>query len=235
MLAIEKLTAGYDGAPVIQSVSLNIQPGEVLTVLGRNGAGKSTLLKSILGLTRIRSGSVTFEGRCLNGMKPRDILCLGVAHVPEGRRIFPDLTVMENLSLGLALRREKCDEKLVVGEVMEMFPVLKDRADLSGGLLSGGEQQVLAIARALVAGPRLVLLDEPSLGLAPIICEKIVDLLQRLPERGTSILLVEQNVRLALRIAQRFLVLENGQVAMEGPAERLARDPQLTAAYLGAN
>jgi branched-chain amino acid transport system ATP-binding protein len=235
MLAIENLTAGYDGAPVIQSVSLDIQPGEVLTVLGRNGAGKSTLLKSILGLTRIRSGSVSFEGRCLNGMRPRDILCLGMAHVPEGRRIFPDLTVMENLSLGLALRREKCDEKSVVGEVIEMFPVLKERADFPGGLLSGGEQQMLAIARALVAGPRLVLLDEPSLGLAPIVCEKIIDLLKRLPEQGTSILLVEQNVRLALRLARRFLVLESGQVAMEGPAERLTSDPQLAAAYLGAN
>jgi branched-chain amino acid transport system ATP-binding protein len=235
MLAIENLTAGYDGASIIQSVSLNIRPGEALAVLGRNGAGKSTLLKSILGLTRIHSGSVAFAGCRLNGMKPSDILCLGMAHVPEGRRIFPNLTVMENLRLGLTLRRDKADEKSKVEQIMEMFPVLKVRADSQGGLLSGGEQQMLAIARALVARPRLLLLDEPSLGLAPIVCEKIIDLLKRLPERGTSILLVEQDVRIALRLAQRFLVLESGHVAMEGPAARLASDPQLAVAYLGAN
>jgi len=235
MLTIEDLVAGYEGAPVIQSVSLEMRAGEVLAVLGRNSAGKSTLLRSILGLTRVLQGSISFEGQILNGRKSRDIMRLGVAHVPEGRRIFPDLTVMENLSLGLALRKEKSGDRSALEEVMEMFPILRARSKSRGGLLSGGEQQMLAIARALVAGPRLVLLDEPSLGLAPIVCEKIIDLLRRLPERGTSILLVEQNVRLALKIAHRYVVLQNGKVAMQGGAEHLARNPQLVAAYVGAN
>ena len=235
MLVVEDLTAGYDGAPVIRGVSFQIQQGEVLAVLGRNGAGKTTLLKSLLGLTHIHSGCISFDGQSLLRMKPQEIMRLGVAHVPEGRHIFPDLTVMENLNLGMALRRGKGDEKSDVKAIMDMFPVLQERADCRGGLLSGGEQQMLAIGRALVARPRLVLLDEPSLGLAPMVCEKIIDLLQRLPEQGTSILLVEQNVRLALRLAQRYLVLDSGHSAMEGSAERLASDPQLAAAYLGAN
>jgi branched-chain amino acid transport system ATP-binding protein len=211
MLQVEGLVAGYGGAAVLQGVSFSVEAAEIVAVLGPNGAGKTTLLKSILRLTRIHRGRVMFNGRDLAGLQPHQITRLGIALVPEGRRIFPDLTVRENLALGEAMATCKNCPRFDRQAVLELFPILRERLDTPGGLLSGGEQQMLAIGRALLSNPRLLMMDEPSLGLAPLVVAEILSVLKQLPEAGASVLLVEQNVGIAARLANRFLFLENGR------------------------
>jgi branched-chain amino acid transport system ATP-binding protein len=211
MLQVEGLVAGYDGAAVLQGVSFSLQAAGIIAVLGPNGAGKTTLLKSILHLTRIHRGRVMFNGRDLAGLQPHQITRLGIALVPEGRRIFPDLTLGENLSLGEAMATRKNCAGFDRKAVLELFPILRKRLDTPGGLLSGGEQQMLAIGRALLSNPTLLMMDEPSLGLAPLVVAEILSVVKKLPEAGASVLLVEQNVGVAARLANRFLFLENGR------------------------
>jgi branched-chain amino acid transport system ATP-binding protein len=217
----------------LHGIDLEVREGEVVALLGANGAGKSTTLRVISGTVRLAGGSVSFEGRSLVRHGPRTAIRLGIAHCPEGRRIFPAMTLRENLELGVtALRR--ADREAAIGEMLELFPILADRLGQLGGTLSGGEQQMLAIGRALVARPRLLMLDEPSLGLAPLIVHQVADLIRRLQERGMTILLVEQNAALALSLSGRAYILENGRVALGGESADLAGDPRVRAAYLGS-
>jgi len=210
-----------------------VRPGEIVTLIGANGAGKTTTLRTISGLVKPRQGQVLLEGRDITRLPPHEIAALGVGHVPEGRRIFPRLTVLENLEMGAYLVRDPKELQRRLQAVFELFPRLYERQDQPGGTLSGGEQQMLAIARALMMGPKIMLLDEPSMGLAPVLVETIFDVLRRLNEEGTTILLVEQNAHMALQVAHRGYVIETGRIVLEGPAAQLAQDPQVQAAYLG--
>jgi len=238
-LQIRSLSVRYDTVAALQGISLELAEGEILAVLGANGAGKSTLLKTISGLVKAESGSVEYAGENLFAVPPHDLVRRGIAHVPEGRRVFSTLTVEENLRLGVhALRDLKAgaDYGKSREHCFELFPILKQRRRQLAGTLSGGEQQMLAIARALVAKPRLLLLDEPSLGLAPIVMKDIFRTIAAIrKEEGISILLVEQNAKQALSVADRALILELGKAAMEGKAADLAGDESIKAAYLGGH
>lgn len=234
VLSVKNLHAGYEGAEVLRGVTLVVREGETVVILGANGAGKTTLLMAISGLIPSYLGVIELGGLSLRGLKPNEIMRMGVAHVPEGRLIFPELTVSENLSLAARLRFDRRTARQQVEEVLEEFPKLRDRIRVAAGLLSGGEQQMMAIARALVTRPRLLLLDEPSLGLAPVIADQVFDLLERIKSRGTTILLVEQNAELALALATRVYVMETGTVILSELAETLRIDAQLADAYLGS-
>jgi branched-chain amino acid transport system ATP-binding protein len=234
MLELAGLSVAYGIVDALKAVSLTVEPGEIVAMVGANGAGKTTTLSAISGIVRPKAGTVSFNGRRLNGLPVEDIVRLGLAHAPEGRRIFPGLTVAENLVAGAAtqsgadLRQETADF------VYELFPRLAERRRQSGWSLSGGEQQMLAIGRALMGRPKLLMLDEPSLGLAPIIVEQLFDTLVALNKRiGLAILLVEQNAALALEISRRAYVLEAGAVVLSGASGDLANDPRVQAAYLG--
>jgi branched-chain amino acid transport system ATP-binding protein len=230
LLEVADLSVSYGAIRALRGVSLHVREGEIVAVLGPNGAGKSTLLKAITGVVRPHGGAIRFLGERLDGHTPESIVRRGVSMVPEGRRLFPGLTVRENLEVGgYTQRRGAADTR----EVLETFPILADRAGQMAGTLSGGEQQQLAIARSLMARPRLMLLDEPSLGLAPLIVDRIMSLLTDLRRRGVTILLVEQNVHRALEIADRAYVLAVGQVVMGGDAADLARTGSLERTYLG--
>jgi branched-chain amino acid transport system ATP-binding protein len=234
MLAVDQLVVAYGLVDVLKGVSLNVEAGEIVAIVGANGAGKTTLLSAISGLVHAKAGTVSFNGQSLSGRAVEDIVRLGLAHAPEGRRIFPGLTVAENLLAGAAARprSEPVEERLAF--VYGLFPRLKERRRQRGWSLSGGEQQMLAIGRALMSRPKLLMLDEPSLGLAPIIVEQMFDTIQALNKTaGLSILLVEQNAALALEIAHRAYVLETGSVILSGAANALADDPRVQAAYLG--
>jgi branched-chain amino acid transport system ATP-binding protein len=232
MLEVRDLVAGYGLTRVLEGVSLTVGAGEIVAVLGSNGAGKTTLNMVISGLVKPRGGSVTFDGQVVTGHAPAGIMALGLIHVPEGRKIFPNLTVRENLELG-SYRRAKANRARNTERVFATFPRLRERLRQAAGTLSGGEQQMLAIGRGLMAEPRLLILDEPSLGLSPLLVEEMFALIRRLHADGLAIMLVEQNVAQSLDIADRAYVLENGRFVLSGPAARLREDPALKRAYLG--
>ena len=233
MLEITGLTAGYGPIQAVDSLRLRVDAGEIVTLLGSNGAGKSTTLRSISGLLKQKTGKILFEGQEIQKLTPEKIIVKGISQVPEGRKIFGRLTVEENLDVGAYLVK---DHKIIhqrKEQAFEMFPRLAERRHQKGGTLSGGEQQMLAIGRALMQAPRLLLLDEPSMGLAPLLVEAIFEIIQKLNSEGTTILLVEQNARMALQIAHRAYVLANGRLLMEGSANELAENPEVQKAYLG--
>jgi branched-chain amino acid transport system ATP-binding protein len=234
MLRLRNVRASYGAVEALRGVSLEIDEGEIVTLIGSNGAGKSTTLMSVCGIVPPSSGEILFEGEPIQGMSPDRIVGLGISQVPEGRRIFPDLTVSENLDLGGFLRRDREGLRADRDHVFELFPVLAERRQQAGGTLSGGEQQMLAIFRALMARPRLLLLDEPSMGLAPRVIGQILEIIRKInAEEGTTIFLVEQNANLALRVAGRGYVMENGRIVLEDSAAALAADEEVRRAYLG--
>jgi branched-chain amino acid transport system ATP-binding protein len=234
MLAVDQLCVAYGVVDVLKAVTLTVGSGEIVAIVGANGAGKTTTLSAISGLVQSKSGAVTFEGRPLKGVPVEDVVRLGLAHAPEGRRIFPGLTVAENLLAGAAVRPRSESLEETYDFIYQLFPRLKERRRQRGWSLSGGEQQMLAIGRALMSRPKLLMLDEPSLGLAPIIVEQMFDTIQALNKTtGLSILLVEQNAALALEISNRAYVLETGSVILSGDSKTLANDPRVQAAYLG--
>jgi branched-chain amino acid transport system ATP-binding protein len=232
MLELRDIAVSYGMIDALKGVSLVVRQGEIVALIGANGAGKSTTLMSISGVTPLRSGKVFYNGVELSGCPAHEIVRAGISQVPEGRRIFPRMTVRENLEMGSFIRsaRETSDD---IARVWEMFPVLAERSRQLGGTLSGGEQQMLAIGRALMARPKLLLLDEPSLGLAPIIVSKIFKIIKEINQQGTTILLVEQNAKAALRLAHRAYVMETGKIVMQGEASALEKDPGIKKAYLG--
>jgi len=231
LLRIDDLEVGYGAITALRGVALEVHSGEIVTLIGSNGAGKSTLLRTVSGLLRPRRGAVLFDGENVTYLRPDRIVAKGVCHVPEGRRIFANLTVLENLQMGGYVRRG--GEAQTLERVLSLFPRLRERLRQAGGTLSGGEQQMLAIGRALMAHPKLLLLDEPSLGLAPRLVQQIFDIVQTINASGTTVVLVEQNAQQALRIATRAYVLETGSLVLEGSAAALAADPRVRRAYLG--
>jgi branched-chain amino acid transport system ATP-binding protein len=233
MLAIDNVAVYYGGIQALKGVSLHVEPGELLAIIGANGAGKTTLLRTVSGVLRARSGSIRFEDRELTRLSPFQIVSLGIAHSPEGRQLFGGLTVLENLRLGAVQRSDRAAIARDLAYVFELFPVLKERGVQRAGTLSGGEQQMLAIGRALMARPRLLLLDEPSLGLAPLLVERIFGVIARLKSEHVTLVLVEQNARMALEVADRAYVMETGQIKLHGLASELAKDPAVERAYLG--
>lgn len=233
ILEIDHLTSGYGDLPVLHEVSLKINEGEIYSILGANGAGKSTLLNTLAGTVRATSGRVSFDGVDLTKIKSHMIAEHGLVLVPEGRKLFPDCTVEENLKLGAFHKAARSDTKDSMHEMFEMFPRLAERRNQLAGSLSGGEQQMCAIARGLMAKPKIIMLDEPSLGLAPIVVSQLFELIAELPERGLTVLLVEQNVAEALALSARASVLEQGRFTLTGTAKELLNDPNLQEAYLG--
>ena len=233
MLEVSGINVYYVEVPALRDVTLQVGNGESVTVIGANGAGKSTILKTISGLLRPRAGAIRFNDRDLAALAPFEIAALGIAHVPEGRRIFPELTVQENLEMGSYLPAAKQRRSESMNWVMEIFPRLRERAHQLGGTLSGGEQQMLAIGRGLMLRPQLLMLDEPSLGLAPIMAENTFEKIDEIHRQGISILLVEQNVVRALDLVQRGYVLGNGQIVLQGTAAELKANEQVQDAYLG--
>lgn len=232
LLEVSSLNAGYGKVPVLRDVTFHIREGEVVTVIGPNGAGKSTLLKTISGLVKPNSGEITFRERRIDGMEPYDVTRVGLSYVPEGGRPFPNMTVRDNLLMGAYVNRASLKEG-VLDEVFEIFPVLEERQSQMGRTLSGGEKQMLAVGRGLASRPCLLMLDEPSLGLAPKLVDEIYQKLQTLRELGLTVLLVEQNITYALDLADRGYVLENGRIAMEGSGEELAQSVHIKEHYLG--
>lgn len=234
MLELNQVNAYYGNIHALKDVSMSVKAGEIITLIGANGAGKTTTLMSVSGIVRPSSGTIRFEGRDLRELEPDQIVAAGVCHVPEGRRIFPYLTVQENLDLGAYLRRDTAAIKADLEYVFSLFPILSQRRHQAGGTLSGGEQQMLAISRALMARPRLLLLDEPSLGLAPLIVQQIFEILSQINrESETTIFLVEQNAYMALRIAHRGYVMENGAIVLTDESAVLLENEQVKTAYLG--
>jgi len=234
VLEVRDIHAYYGVSHVIQGVSLEVQKGEIITLIGRNGAGKTTTLKSILGIVPPKSGAILFEGREITRWPTHLIVQRGIAYVPEERRIIPNLTVEENLRLGMLKNRDRSKNRALLDKTFDYFPRLKERLRQRGNSLSGGEQQMLAISRALMTRPRLLLFDEPSLGLAPIIVEQVSKIIRDIHGRGTTVLLVEQNAFMALRLAGRGYVLENGRIVMEGETSNLMADEHVKTAYLGS-
>jgi branched-chain amino acid transport system ATP-binding protein len=233
MLAVDDIHVYYGNIAALKGLSFKVEQGEIVTLLGSNGAGKSTTLRTISGLLRPRRGSLAFEGKRLDGVQAHDVVGLGIAQSPEGRRIFPRMTVSENLDLGAYLRKDAAGIAQDRENVLELFPRLRERIGQKAGTMSGGEQQMLAVARALMARPKLLLLDEPSMGLAPVLVDLIFDTISRIREQGTTVLLVEQNALAALRVADRAYVLESGSLKLAGTAAELAKDPEIVKAYLG--
>ncbi len=234
MLKVNNIHTFYGNIEALKGISLEVAKGEIITLIGANGAGKSTTLMSISGVQVPREGSIELEGEDITRAAPHQIVSMGLSQVPEGRRIFPQLTVVENLAMGAYLRPGKEQIKQDMEYVFSLFPILKSRRNQSGGTLSGGEQQMLAISRALMARPRILLLDEPSLGLAPLIVQQIFDIITRInEEQGVTIFLVEQNANMALKIAHRGYVLQNGQIVKTNSAAALLEDEEVKHAYLG--
>lgn len=233
MLRLANIRASYELIEVIKGVSIEVREGEIVTIIGANGAGKTTTLMTVSGIVKAKGGSIFFEDRDITRLSPHEIVGCGISHVPEGRRIFPGLTVLENLEMGAFLCRDKKEVKDRLGIVYGYFPILSERGRQFGGTLSGGEQQMLAIGRALMCGPRLLLLDEPSLGLAPMVVSKIFDIIKKINKQGVTVLLVEQNARAALMLADRGYVMETGIISMADNAKVLAADKRIREAYLG--
>ncbi|WP_258358987.1 ABC transporter ATP-binding protein [Moorella sulfitireducens (nom. illeg.)] len=233
LLKVENLNVYYGAIHALKGITLEVNEGEIVTLIGANGAGKSTTLKTISGLLRPQSGTITYNGEVINGLPAQAIVKKGISHVPEGRRIFPNLTVMENLELGAYLHRSREGMKKSIQEVFRRFPRLRERQKQMAGTLSGGEQQMLAIGRALMSRPKLLLLDEPSMGLAPILVQEIFNIIKEINEQGTTILLVEQNANMALSVAHRGYVLETGRITLTGSAAELISSEDVKKAYLG--
>jgi len=233
MLDVNGISVYYGNIAAVKELSLQVNQGEIVTLIGSNGAGKSTTLRTISGLLRPRTGVVAFEGRKIEGMPAHEIVGLGIAQSPEGRRIFPRMTVAENLDLGAFLRKDKAGIAEDQERMLELFPRLRERIAQKAGTLSGGEQQMLAVARALMARPKLLLLDEPSMGLAPVLVDVIFATIRRIRESGTTVLVVEQNARAALSVADRAYVLESGTIKLSGEARALRNNPEIAKAYLG--
>jgi branched-chain amino acid transport system ATP-binding protein len=233
LLAVDNLHAGYGPIEVLKGISLEVRAGEIVALIGANGAGKTSTLMGVSGCLRPRQGRVAWEGRDIHALAPHEIVRLGICHAPEGRKIFPRLTVLENLQMGAFARRDKHAIERDMQHGFELFPILAQRRHQPGGTLSGGEQQMLAVARALMGRPKLLLLDEPSLGLAPMIALKIFEVVRKLNGEGISVLLVEQAARLALKLAHRGYVMEMGQITISGSADELLNDRRVQDAYLG--
>ena len=232
VLDVQSIQVFYGPVHALKGVSLRIARGEIVTLIGANGAGKSTALSAISGLVRPRTGKIVYEGRDLTGVPAYDVVKLGLSQAPEGRKIFPRMSVRENLEMG-AFSRTKQDLKSDFERVYDLFPVLSERKSQPGGTLSGGEQQMLAMGRALMARPKLLMLDEPSMGLAPMLVEKIFDIIREINAQGTTILLVEQNANVALEVSHRGYVIETGRVVLDDKASELLKNPQVQEAYLG--
>lgn len=233
MLTLSGVSAAYGSVPAVSDISLAVGEGEAVGLLGANGAGKSTTLRAISGLVRLTSGTITFLGKSISALPPYKITELGIAHVPEGRQVFPELTVKENLEIGAYIPNAKAERSRTLDLVFTIFPVLAERRKQLAGTMSGGEQQMLAVGRGLMLKPRLLMLDEPSLGLAPVVTDTTFEKLQEIHAMGTSILLVEQNVSRALTLVERAYVLESGKVIMHGSSAELANNKQVQTAYLG--
>jgi branched-chain amino acid transport system ATP-binding protein len=234
MLELRNVKTFYGNIQALKGISIKIAEGEIITLIGANGAGKSTTLMSICGIAPPRSGEIFFMGQPIQELSPNKIVALGISQVPEGRRIFPRLSVMENLDMGAFLRPDKDGVKKDIDYIFSLFPILAERRTQAGGTLSGGEQQMLAISRALMARPRLLLMDEPSLGLAPIIVRQIFDIIKKInAESNTTIFLVEQNANLALKVAHRGYVMETGRITLSDSAEKLLANDDVRKAYLG--
>jgi len=233
MLEVKNLRVHYGTVEAVRGVSFHVNAGEMVSLIGANGAGKSTILRSLTGLVQPSAGDILFENRSLVNLSPHQIIRLGIGHVPEGRRLFPKMTVIENLKMGAYLQRSKAAVAAILESVYAHFPILQERSKQRAGSLSGGEQQMLATARALMNRPRLLLLDEPSIGLSPIMTAEIGKIVQQINAMGVSVILVEQNAMLALTIARRSYVLETGTIVMQGEGQELLRDEGVKKAYLG--
>ena len=233
LLKLDGLRAGYGLIEVLKGISVEVGQGEIVTVIGANGAGKTTTLMCISGVTKVRGGRILFGGKEIQNQPAHQIMQMGICQSPEGRKIFPRLTVLENLEMGAFTRTDKAGIKEDIEKNYSLFPILKERHKQLGGTLSGGEQQMLSVARALMGRPKLLLMDEPSLGLAPMIILRIFDVIRELNKAGMSILLVEQNARLALKLANRGYVMETGEVTMTDDAKKLLENPKVIEAYLG--
>jgi branched-chain amino acid transport system ATP-binding protein len=233
MLAISNLMVSYDGVPAVSDVSLTVPPGKIVALVGGNGNGKSTTLRAVAGLNSTDAGTITFNGQPIHALPAHRRVSLGVSLVPEGRRLFPRLTVRRNLELGAYTRGDRNEVAQTLQSMLELFPILKERAGQLAGTMSGGEQQMLAIARGLMARPRLLMLDEPSWGIAPKFVTKVLDVIQQVNATGVSVLLVEQNLHKALAIAHHGYVMQTGRIVMEGPGQTLLHDETIKKAYLG--
>lgn len=233
MLVLQDVNVYYGAIHALKGISLEVNEGEIVTLIGSNGAGKSTSLKTISGLLRPKQGKLSFNGTDITTVQPQEIVAKGISQVPEGRRVFANMTVTENLDLGAYLRKDKAEIKKDLERVFELFPRLNERKNQLSGTLSGGEQQMLAMGRALMSRPKLLLLDEPSMGLAPILVKQIFSIIKEINKTGTTILLVEQNAHMALSIAHRAYVLETGRIVLSGSAEELAASEEVRKAYLG--
>ncbi|MEA3334690.1 MAG: ABC transporter ATP-binding protein [Chloroflexota bacterium] len=234
ILELRNVHTYYGNIHALKGVSLQVEPGEIVTLIGSNGAGKSTALNTICGLLQPRQGEVWLEGNRIDGVPAHEVVKKGVCQAPEGRKIFGRLTVMENLEMGAFTRSDKQGIKQDIDRVFSVFPRLGERRKQVGGTLSGGEQQMLAIGRALMASPKLLLLDEPSMGLAPMLVEEIFNVIEEINDQGTTVLLVEQNAAQALQVAQRGYVIETGEIVLQGPSKDLLDNPRIKEAYLGA-
>jgi branched-chain amino acid transport system ATP-binding protein len=233
LLSVDDIHVYYGNIAAVKGISLKVYKGEIVTLIGGNGAGKSTTMRAISGLIAPKKGSITFEGQTISGMKGFEVAARGIAQSPEGRHIFPRMTVAENLDLGAYMRKDKSEIHTDTERIFELFPRLKERIHQKAGTLSGGEQQMLAMGRALMARPHLLLLDEPSMGLAPVLVEVVFETIQRVNEQGTTVLLVEQNALAALNIGDHAYVLETGHISLDGPAKDLAHNDEVRKAYLG--
>ena len=232
VLKIDDLKVNYGGIEAVRGISFDVSAGEIVTLIGANGAGKSSTLRAISGLVKPAGGTITFEGEDITGRDSTAIVSKGLMMVPEGRKIFPNLTVLENLKIGAYLRNDDLSQD--IEKVYEYFPRLRERSWQAGGTLSGGEQQMLAVGRALMGRPKLLMMDEPSLGLAPIVVQGIFEIIRQINSAGTTVLLIEQNANMALHVAHRAYVIENGKISMEGTGKELLEDEKVRAAYLGS-
>ena len=233
MLEIKGVVSGYGNITALKSIDLSVPEGKVVSLIGANGAGKSTTMRTIMGLVKAREGSISFLGQDLTKLKTHEIVKAGISLVPEGRQILQDMTVYENLEMGAYIRDDKAGIEEDIKKVFKRFPILDERSYQLGGTLSGGQQQMLAIGRALMARPKLLLLDEPSMGLAPLVVNEIFEVIKEISQEGTTVLVVEQNVRQALKIADYAYVLETGKMVLDGSAEDVRHDPRVMEAYLG--
>ena len=233
MLQVKDLSISYGAIQAVRHVDFEVKKGEIVTLIGANGAGKSTILKTISGIVKPQSGSIEYQNESLIGKKAPQIVAAGISQVPEGRHVFPAMTVMENLQLGSYLQKDRSQIEARLQEIYQMFPILKERQHQDAATLSGGEQQMLVMARAMMANPELLLLDEPSMGLAPIYIQKVFDIIQKINAQGTTILLIEQNAHQALSIADRGYVIASGEIQLSGSGQTLLNDPKVKRAYLG--
>lgn len=233
MLKLHGISAGYGGTEIIRNVSLEVNKGEVVTIVGANGAGKTTTLRTICGIVKPESGSIEFEGRKLDGLRSDEIVTAGITMVPEGRQLFPHISVRDNLLMGAYKRSARSMANQRMDEVLQIFPRVRERLAQMAGSLSGGEQQMVAIARGLMANPTLLMFDEPSLGLSPLLMSQVFDVIDQIVELGTTVLIVEQNIVHTLKIADRGYVLENGEITMTGTGQELLENPHIRKAYLG--